>query len=162
MLTWQVCTFSQLSTFQLYQLLKLRVDIFVVEQNCPYSDLDNKDTQDGTYHLIGYVKGEDCAQNEEGSAQNEIVAYARLMASGIHYSNVSFGRVAIKASHREQGFGHHLVAEAIAQCRAIWPGATIDIGAQQHLCQFYSKHGFIPISDMYLEDNIPHIDMRLQ
>ncbi len=149
MLTWQVCTFNQLSTSQLYQLLKLRVDIFVVEQNCPYAELDNKDTQEGVYHLIGYF-------------QNEIVACARLMEPGVHYSNTSIGRVAVKASYREQGLGHNLIAEAIAQCRTIWPGSTIDIGAQQHLCHFYKKHGFIPISDMYLEDNIPHIDMRLQ
>ncbi len=149
MLTWQICTFDQLSTSQLYQLLKLRVDIFIVEQNCPYSELDNKDIQEGVYHLIGYV-------------EDEIVACARLMAAGIHYPNVSIGRVAIKASHREKGLGHTLISEAISQCRTLWPGATIDIGAQQYLCHFYEKHGFSPISEMYLEDNIPHVDMRLQ
>ncbi len=157
MLNWQICTFQQLSTLQLYQLLKLRVDIFVVEQNCPYPELDNKDIQEGVYHLIGYVEEEGNSKQEKG----EIVACARLMKPGIHYPNVSIGRVATKASHRGQGLGHELITQAVAQCRTIWPDATIDIGAQQYLCDFYKKHGFTAISDSYLEDNIPHIDMRL-
>lgn len=149
MLTWQLCTFDQLSTHQLYQLLKLRVDVFVVEQNCPYSDLDNKDIQEGVYHLMGYI-GDD------------IVACARLMAPGISYPNVSIGRVATKMLARGTGLGHQLIAEALAQCQSIWTDATIDISAQEHLCEFYEKHGFVSISEMYLEDDIPHIDMRIK
>lgn len=149
MINWQIASLNQLSTTQLYQLLKLRVDVFVVEQQCPYSDLDNKDIKEGVMHLIGYL-------------DDEVVACARLMAPGINYDNVSIGRVATKESHRGNGLGHELVIECLNQCQLLWPDATIDIGAQQYLCDFYRKHGFVAISDMYLEDDIPHIDMRLE
>lgn len=149
MVTWQIFSLEQLSAIQLYQLLKLRVDVFVVEQNCPYSDLDDKDILDGVYQLVGFEK-------------DNIVACARLMEPGVNYKNVSIGRVATKSSHRGKGVGHQLVTEALNQCQILWPDQTIDIGAQEYLCDFYKKHGFTSISKMYLEDDIPHIDMRLE
>lgn len=149
MITWHSIPFSELSTQQLYQLLKLRVDVFVVEQNCPYSELDGKDTLAGVEHLLGY-------------ADAELVACSRLLPPGTSYDNTSIGRVATKQSARGDGLGHQLIKEALTRCEALWPNKTIDIGAQQHLENFYASHGFETISEMYLEDDIPHVDMRLE
>ncbi|GIC76686.1 GNAT family N-acetyltransferase [Moritella sp. F3] len=148
MIIWQTLPFNKLSTLQLYELIKLRVNIFVVEQTCPYPELDDKDTIDDVYHLCG-------------SQNDEIIAYARLLPAGISYENVSLGRVATKDTARGNGLGHQLIIEALKQCEQHWPGKTIDIGAQEYLQSFYQKYGFKPISEVYMEDGIPHIDMRL-
>ena len=149
MITWSTPTFAELTTIELYELLKLRVDVFVVEQTCPYPELDGKDTQHGVRHLLGYEDG-------------QLVACARLLPAGTTYDNVSIGRIATQAEARGAGLGHQLLTEAIKHCHTLWPNSTIDIGAQQHLEAFYQSHGFVTISEMYLEDDIPHIDMRLQ
>lgn len=149
MITWQLKPFSELTTTQLYQLLKLRVDVFVVEQTCPYPELDDKDHQQNVYHLLGY-QGE------------ELIACARLLPTGLSYPSVSIGRVATKERHRGGGLGHHLLQQALAGCESLWPGESIEIGAQEHLSKFYQHHGFKQTSDMYLEDEIPHIDMKLE
>lgn len=147
MLTWKTLPFTRLTTLQLYELMRLRVDVFVVEQTCPYPELDGKDTLDGVYHLLGYQ-------------DDELVACARLLPAGTTYDNVSIGRVVTKQSARGGGLGHKLLQQALTQCEALWPEQTIDIGAQEHLIQFYASHGFSVISDSYLEDGIPHVDMR--
>ncbi|MUK63620.1 GNAT family N-acetyltransferase [Aliivibrio fischeri] len=149
MIHWQKIPFTELTTSQLYELLRLRVDVFVVEQTCPYPELDGKDCQDGVHHLIG-------------TKDNEIIACARLLPAGTSYINVSIGRVATKGTARGDGLGHELLSQALACCEELWPGESIDIGAQEHLTHFYQKHGFEVISDMYLEDDIPHVDMRLE
>jgi len=149
MITWQLNPFSELTTEQLYQLLKLRVDVFVVEQTCPYPELDDKDHQPGVHHLLGY-QGE------------ELVACARLLPKGISYPSVSLGRVATAESHRGDGLGHQLLDQALSSCELLWPGESIEIGAQEHLATFYQRHGFVQTSAMYLEDDIPHIDMKLE
>ncbi|RBW66946.1 GNAT family N-acetyltransferase [Vibrionales bacterium C3R12] len=148
MISWQLATFSQLTTSQLHELIQLRINIFVVEQTCPYPELDGKDCMDGVHHLMGFDNG-------------NLVACARLLPTGISYDNVSIGRVATKESARGTGLGHQLVKQALLQCENLWPGETIDIGAQEHLEHFYLQHGFQSISETYLEDDIPHIDMRL-
>ncbi|PMJ89295.1 GNAT family N-acetyltransferase [Vibrio sp. 10N.261.55.A7] len=145
---WLCLPFNQLTTLQLYQLLKLRVDVFVVEQNCPYPELDNKDIQDDVYHLLGYSK-------------QDLVACARLLPVGISYSEVSIGRIATSEMARGNGLGNNLLSEALTQTQSLWPDQSITIGAQQHLFRFYQAHGFEQISEMYLEDGIPHIDMTL-
>ncbi|EJI1277515.1 GNAT family N-acetyltransferase [Vibrio vulnificus] len=147
MIQWQLLPFAQLSNTQLYQLLKLRVDVFVVEQNCPYPELDGHDTKPGVYHLLGY-QGE------------ELVACSRLLPAGTTYPHASIGRVATLASARGNSLGHQLLNQALQCCDKLWPNTIIDIGAQQHLEAFYQHHGFRTVSDMYLEDGIPHIDMR--
>ncbi|WP_281559544.1 GNAT family N-acetyltransferase [Thalassomonas sp. RHCl1] len=147
-MNWECLTFSQLTTEQLYQLLKLRVDVFVVEQTCPYPELDDKDRAQDVCHLLGYQDG-------------ELIAYARLLPPGISYDNVSFGRVAIAQSARGQGLGQTLVATILSHCQQLWPNRDIDIGAQEYLLDFYQSFGFTAISDVYLEDDIPHLDMRL-
>ncbi|WP_028866215.1 GNAT family N-acetyltransferase [Psychromonas aquimarina] len=148
MISWQLLPFNKLSTSQLYELIKLRIDVFVVEQTCPYPELDGKDTLDGVQHLLGFNNG-------------ELIACARLLPAGISYDNVSIGRVATKQTARANGLGHQLLSQALQQCELLWPGQSIDIGAQQYLTRFYQSHGFKAVSEMYLEDNIPHIDMRL-
>ncbi|USD60740.1 GNAT family N-acetyltransferase [Vibrio sp. SCSIO 43140] len=148
MTIWKTKTFSELTTIELYELLKLRVDVFVVEQTCPYPELDNKDQVEGVHHLLGYE-------------DNELIACARLLPKGTTYNQVSIGRVATKQTHRGGGLGHDLLVEAKRECERLWPNESIQIGAQSHLQDYYSKHGFSVCSEEYLEDDIPHIDMRL-
>ncbi|WP_299021466.1 GNAT family N-acetyltransferase [uncultured Photobacterium sp.] len=145
---WQCLPFEQLNTHQLYDLLKLRVDVFVVEQNCPYPDLDDNDHLAGTHHLLGY-------QNDQ------LVAYLRLLPPGTTYSNASIGRVLTAESTRGTGGGHDLIRQGLEHAEQLWPDQTIDIGAQSHLQHYYARYGFETISEEYLEDGIPHIDMRL-
>lgn len=147
MLTWQLFTFDQLSNNALYDLIKLRIDIFVVEQNCPYPELDNKDRLPGVRHLLGY----------DGDT---LVACARLLPPGVSFDGVSIGRVAVAIDQRGSRLGHRLVAQALSECQMLWPGQSIEIGAQEHLQGFYGQHGFKAFSDVYLEDGIPHVDMR--
>lgn len=144
---WQLRTFEALSNHELYQLLKLRVDVFVVEQTCPYPELDDKDLITGVYHLLGYE-------------QDQLVACARLLPAGISYPSVSIGRVATHEKARGNGLGHQLLEQAIYQCQRLWPNSVIEIGAQEHLSAFYGRYGFVATSEMYLEDGIPHIDMK--
>ncbi|OBU43710.1 GCN5 family acetyltransferase [Photobacterium phosphoreum] len=148
MTTWQCLPFEQLTTHQLYDLLKLRSDVFGVEQNCVYPDLDDHDRADSVYHLLGY-------------ANNKLVAYLRLLAPGVTYDNVSIGRVVVAPSQRKHGLGHQLLRKGLAHAGVIWPQQLIEIGAQQYLVDFYRSHGFTQTSDMYLEDGIPHVDMQL-
>ncbi|MFA0086915.1 GNAT family N-acetyltransferase [Vibrio sp. 10N.261.51.F12] len=148
MLIWKIKKFNELTTQELYQLLKLRIDVFVVEQTCPYPELDDKDHQAGVYHLAGY-------------REDELIACARLLPKGISYEEVSIGRVATNSNHRGNGLGHELISYAIKACEDLWPNEDITIGAQYHLKNYYGKHGFQPCSEQYLEDDIPHVDMRL-
>ncbi len=146
MTTWKLKLFSDLSTTELYELIRLRVNVFVVEQNCPYPELDGKDCMTEVHHLLGY----------QG---NELVACARLIPQGISYPSTSIGRVATKQSHRGGGLGHQLLIQALASVETLWPNSTIEIGAQSHLEHYYARHGFVINSKEYLEDGIPHIDM---
>lgn len=147
MIRWKALAFSELTNLELYELLKLRVDVFVVEQNCPYSDLDDKDTLDGVLHLIGV------------SAEQEIIACARLLPPGVNYPEPSIGRVIVREDYRKQGTGHQLIEAAIKYCYQQWNENSIQISAQQHLTNFYTSHGFRCNSEPYLEDGIPHIGM---
>lgn len=113
----------------------------------PVPELDGKDIIDGVHHLLGYHN-------------DELVACARLLPAGTTYDNVSIGRVVTKQTARGGGLGHQLITRAIQACSTLWPEKTIDIGAQEHLIDFYAHHGFEVISDSYLEDGIPHVDMR--
>lgn len=144
---WKAKTFAQLNTTELYDALKLRVDVFVVEQTCYYPDLDDCDRIDGTIHLLGY--------DEE-----QLVAYLRLLPKGVTYPDYpSIGRVATRAEYRGKGIGHPLMKKALEICAQTWPGEDIKISAQEHLEKFYIQHNFKRVSDMYLEDDIPHIAM---
>ncbi|MBU0971277.1 MAG: GNAT family N-acetyltransferase [Proteobacteria bacterium] len=144
---WDIKKFSQLTAPKLYELLRLRVDVFVVEQACPYGELDGKDTHAHTLHVAMRL------------ADDRLAAYLRILAPGISYTGVSFGRVVTAKAFRGRGLGHALIEKAIDLSRKNWPGIPVQIGAQEYLSAFYQSHGFEPISPIYLEDNIPHIDM---
>lgn len=144
---WDIKKFNQLTAPELYELLRLRVDVFVVEQTCPYGELDGKDTHAQTLHVAMRL------------ADDHLVAYLRILAPGISYPGVSFGRVVTARPFRGRGLGHGIVEKAIELAGVNWPGCPIQIGAQEYLSAFYQFHGFEPISPTYLEDNIPHIDM---
>jgi len=143
-LKWKIKPFEALSVSELYDLLQLRSEIFVVEQNCVYLDLDGKDKR--ALHLIGEYEG-------------KIVAYSRLFDAGISFDNASIGRVVVDANYRDKKFGHDLMREAISQIRSNFGKDKITIGAQLYLKKFYESHGFVQTSEMYLEDDIPHIEM---
>ncbi|MFK7815730.1 MAG: GNAT family N-acetyltransferase [Gammaproteobacteria bacterium] len=145
-LQWQSKRFRQLNNTELYELLKFRVDIFVVEQNCPYPELDDKDTHIETHHITAHYK-------------SKLIAYARLLSPGIRYPEVNIGRLAVGKSLRHQRIGTLLMEKCLQEAVIIWPGLSIKISAQEHLKEFYENFGFKKISAMYLEDNIPHITM---
>lgn len=144
-LEWKIKAFEALSVYELYDILKLRSEIFVVEQNCVYLDLDGKDKI--ALHLFGEYEG-------------KIVAHARLFKAGISFDNASIGRVTVDANYRDKKWGHDLMREAIAGILHHFGERKITIGAQLYLKKFYESHGFVQSSEMYLEDDIPHIEMR--
>ena len=140
--------FNELSTLQLYEIIKLRIEVFVVEQECWYQDLDDKDKE--AIHLMGWD-------------DNQLCGYARIVASGVSYKNAaSIGRVVTNKRMRNSGSGQKLMKEAINQCQSIHSECDIKISAQYHLIRFYQKFGFIEEGEQYLEDNIPHIGMLLK
>ena len=142
---WEIKSFEDLSVNELYDILRLRSEIFVVEQNCVYLDLDGKDKKG--LHLLGEFEG-------------KIVAYSRLFKPGISFDNASIGRVVVDVHYRDRKWGHELMREAIAGINLHFGENKITIGAQLYLKKFYESHGFIQTSEMYLEDDIPHIEMK--
>ena len=148
-ITWIKKHFNELDIEQLYDLLKLRVDVFVVQQQCAYPELDNKDKDSETIHLLGIE-------------QEKLISYCRILAPGQSYPQPSIGRVVVADSHRGQGLAGKIIQTAIRLSTIDWPGHDIKIGAQEHLLQFYQLQGFSPQGPAYLEDGIPHIDMILQ
>lgn len=143
-LKWKIKRFKELSLDELYQLLRLRSEVFVVEQNCVYQDIDNKDSK--AIHLMG-------------TFDNEIVAYARLFAAGDYFQDASIGRVMVAQKQRQNKWGHELMQQAILGVEAFFQTKTITISAQLYLQKFYESHGFMVVSDVYLEDDIEHIRM---
>jgi len=144
---WQCVAFDELDSRTMYALLALRMSVFVVEQNCPYQELDGKDQ--GAWHMLGYRQG-------------QLVATARILAPGDSYAGAaSIGRVVNAPGERGTGLGQALMCESISACQRLFPDTPIRIGAQAHLDDFYSRFGFIASSATYLEDGIPHIEMTL-
>ncbi len=144
---WQIKRFAELNINELYDLLKLRIDVFVVEQTCYYPDLDDLDRHPDTLHMF-------CYQHEK------MTAYLRILPKGLSYADhPAIGRVIIEKSARGTGLGHQMMTKAIETCQQVFPEQTIKISAQQHLEKFYQHHGFNTCSEMYLEDGIPHVSM---
>lgn len=144
---WQVVTFSELDTYTLYQLLQLRVDVFVVEQNCPYPELDDKDLHPQTRHII-LKKGD------------KVIAYSRVLAPDVSFDDFpGIGRVCVSQTARRLGLGRVLVEKTLAEATQLWPETDVHISAQCYLQQFYQDLGFQPASEPYLEDDIPHLKM---
>lgn len=131
----------------LYAMLKLRVDVFVVEQNCPYPEIDGKDYD--AFHLR-ILDGE------------ELAASLRVLPPEQDGKPVKIGRVVVAADYRGYKLGQRLMKEAIAFAETRFPGIAMELGGQSHLQKFYGSFGFVAVSDEYLEDGIPHVDMRLE
>ncbi len=142
---WKTYAWSELDRDALYGLLQLRSEVFVVEQDCVYQDLDGKD--EAAWHVLGYDAG-------------ECVATARVLPPGVSYAEPSIGRVVVKASHRLGGVGRRLMGEALACCLDRWPTAGVRISAQTYLEDFYRSLGFEVSSEPYLEDDLPHVQMH--
>lgn len=146
MISFRCKPFYELTAPQLYSIMALRQEVFVVEQNCAYLDADGKDLKG--YHLTGY--------DDNG----KLVAYARLLPKGVSYDNfVSIGRIVTSPSIRGTGAGQQLMKEAINSMESLFPGENIKIGGQSYLRNFYESFGFVVSGDEYLEDDIPHLPM---
>lgn len=145
MLRFEKKSFDELSKAELYELLSLRNDVFIVEQECPYQDIDFKDQK--AVHVLGKIN-------------NDIVAYARLFMPGDYLEEASIGRVIVKKNFRHFKYGQRLMNNAIDTLKDLGI-KTIDISAQVYLLKFYQDLGFESISEHYLEDDIPHVMMRL-
>ncbi|WP_421377927.1 GNAT family N-acetyltransferase [Bacillus salacetis] len=146
-MSWNLKKFDELTNTELYNLLKERTQVFVVEQNCPYLEVDGKDPF--SYHLYK-------EDNEE------IIAYLRILPAGVSYQEVSIGRVFVKKEYRGQGLAEELMSKGLEFIQKELNETTVKIQAQDYLRRFYNSFGFQAISETYLEDNIPHVDMLLQ
>ena len=144
-LIWKIKPFEALSLSELYSVLQLRSEVFVVEQNCVYQDIDGKDKK--ALHIICEFNG-------------ETVAYCRLFKSGDYFDQASIGRVIVKGNFRDKKWGHDLIKEAIGAVQSHFGESQITISAQLYLKRFYESHGFVQTSEEYLEDGIPHIEMK--
>jgi ElaA protein len=143
---WTCVPFAELGTQQLYGVLALRSEVFVVEQQCIFLDIDGLDPL--TWHLLGH--GDDGA----------LKAYARLIPPGLKAPEALIGRVVTSPAARGGGTGRALMAEAVSQCERLWPGHAITLHAQAHLERFYGSFGFVPVGEQYIEDGIAHIEMH--
>lgn len=143
-LNWIFKKFDELTAAELYSIMQLRNEVFVVEQNCVYQDADDKDQP--SMHLCGW-DGE------------KLVAYTRIIPQGISYTQASIGRVVTSPAYRNTGVGRQLMKESIARCITEFQCSEIKIGAQVYLTNFYQSLGFTVSSSEYLEDGIPHIEM---
>lgn len=146
-LTWTYKNFNELTPQELYDILKLRSEVFVVEQNCVYLDTDNKDQQ--SFHLCGWK-------------ENDLVAYARILPPGLAFEEASIGRVVTNPLYRKTGAGRILMDHAIERTLSQFNVSEIKIGAQLYLLNFYTSLGFRISGPEYLEDDIPHIEMTLR
>ena len=144
---WTMKTFQELTVEQLFDVLKLRMDVFVVEQHCAYPELEEYDRHPETRHLSGY------------NVSGQLLAYARILSPGLRYSEVNLGRVVVRVDSRKQGVGHQLLQKALQEISRCWPSQAIKISAQDYLQAFYEQYGFVRMSEVYLEDGIPHVEM---
>ena len=137
--------FHELTTDELYAMLQLRSEVFVVEQNCVYQDIDGKDQK--AIHVLGYSDG-------------ILVAYSRLFKPKDYFEFSSIGRVIVKESFRDKKLGHELMQVSIDAITALFKETNITISAQLYLKNFYESHDFVVVGESYLEDDIPHIEMK--
>ena len=145
MIQFKIKPFNELSTTELYEILQLRSEVFVVEQNCVYQDIDGKDQK--AIHVLGYYEG-------------VLATYSRLFKPNEYFNDSSIGRVIVKESHRDKKLGHDLMKASIDAVKDLFNETNITISAQLYLQKFYESHGFVTVGESYLEDDIPHIEMR--
>jgi ElaA protein len=134
-------TFDELTIHELYQILRLRSEVFVVEQDCVYQDVDNKDQK--ALHIMGMKDG-------------QVVAYTRVFKPGDYFDNVSIGRVVVSQEQRQYGLGKQIMLASLAAIEQRLPRKPIEISAQSYLLKFYTDLGFSAFGEEYLEDGIPH------
>lgn len=146
-LIWHDWSAKDLNLYALYDILALRNQVFVVEQNCPYQDIDGQDLVDSHRHVAAYHQG-------------KMVAYARLLAPKTAKDSVKIGRVIVAPSARGQHVGHLLMEHVLVVCSRHWAEKPLFLSAQAHLQHFYGSFGFTACSEVYDEDGIPHIDMQ--
>jgi ElaA protein len=147
MIQWKCKSFNELTNEELYKILQLRNEVFIVEQNCPYQDCDNKDLK--SFHLTAWEK-------------SSIVAYSRILPPGISYSNAaSIGRVVTSPSARGQRLGKELMSRSLENLYRLFGHVPVTIGAQLYLKKFYESFSFLQQGNIYIEDGIQHITMEL-
>ena len=146
MLRWRFAPFDELAPREVHDLYQARVGVFVLEQNCPFQDVDGVDPV--CWHLLG--------RRAEGEP---LLAYCRLVPPGAKFAEPSIGRVLTTREARRTGAGRELMRESLARARQLWPGQDIRIGAQRYLDRFYGEFGFVQCSEPYDEDGIMHIEM---
>lgn len=146
---WLIKSFSELTTDELYALLRLRNEVFIVEQNCPFPDLDGIDQQ--CHHLLGF-----------GESGDNLLAYTRLVPAGVSYEHPAIGRVVTAPIARRYGKGRELMQRSIMEINRLYGSTAIQIGAQLYLKNFYESFGFLQAGDGYLEDGIEHLPMIRQ
>ncbi len=142
---WKIQTFEELSNYELYAIMQLRLAVFSVEQNCAYQDADGKDLK--SLHLSGY------------NSKGDIIVYSRIVPPGISFKEVSIGRVISSEKARGTGAGKELMKKSMEIIEKKFGKVPVRIGAQCYLINFYSSFGFEISGEEYLEDNIPHIEM---
>lgn len=141
---YNIKAFKELTTDEIYEIMRVRNEVFVVEQNCVYQDCDGKDKK--SYHLY-YMNN------------NKVLAYVRILEKGVSYNEVSIGRVLVSKEYRGKGLARDCMKRAIDFVKNNLKENTIRISAQEYLKGFYGSLGFKEVSEVYLEDNIPHIEM---
>jgi ElaA protein len=150
---WRFARFDELTPLELHDLFQLRSDVFVVEQTCPFLDIDGADP--ACWHLLGFAP----SPLGEGRGEGNLVTYCRLVPPGVKYPEPSIGRVVSSRKARRTGAGRALMKEAVARAEKLWPGHKLRIGAQMYLKAFYESYGFVQSSEPYDEDGILHIEM---
>ena len=143
-MTWTIKKFDELTLDELYLILQLRNEVFIVEQNCVYNDIDGKDQS--AWHFMA-IEG------------NNLVAYTRILPPGISYNDPAIGRVLTTPSKRRSGLGRELMKRSIEACDKLFGKSSITLSAQVYLQSFYESLGFIVVGEEYLDDGIPHIKM---
>lgn len=144
MVNWTIKKFDALTLDELYSILQLRNEVFIIEQNCVYNDTDGKDQP--AWHLMAIE-------------DDKLVAYTRILSPGVSYSDPSIGRVVTSSSKRRSGLGRELMKRSIEACEKLFGKSSITLSAQVYLQNFYESFGFIVTGEEYLEDEIPHIKM---
>ncbi|HWB62394.1 MAG TPA: GNAT family N-acetyltransferase [Chitinophagales bacterium] len=144
MLEWHTKTFTQLTPDEFYRVMRLRQEVFVVEQKCPFVDADGKDQK--SLHLMGYKDA-------------ELAAYGRIVAPGVSYPEVSLGRISTPLQYRRFGYGRQLMQQLLNKTTSVYGPVAIRIEAQLYLKKFYEDFGFVPQSEPYILDDILHVEM---
>ena len=150
-LQWQFTRFDDLTIQDWYTVSAARIEVFIMEQNCPFQDNDGADLL--SWHLLGW------SNVNAKSNKRELAAYCRLVDPGVKYSEPSIGRVVTRGPFRGRGYGKILMAEALTRHDVLYPGQANRIGAQHRLEKFYNELGFVTSSEIYIEDGIAHVEM---